>query len=84
MKSTHSTLFITRRILRVSGSSMALPFVAWLVVGWLPGIPSIIDVFGVTGLKIPARRCHRRPADRRRFFAYPFPKYSVSKRILAR
>lgn len=33
---------------------MFLPFAAWLLLGLIPGIPSIIDVFGVTGLKIPA------------------------------
>lgn len=54
MKSTHSTLIITRRILRILGLVMVLPFFVWLLVGWLPGIPSIIDVFGATGLKIPA------------------------------
>ena len=45
---------ITRRFLRVVGILMFLPFAVWLLVGWIPGIPSIIDVFGVTGLKIPA------------------------------
>ena len=45
---------ITRRFLRVVGILMFLPFAVWLLVGWIPGIPSIIDVFDVTGLKIPA------------------------------
>lgn len=47
-------MLITRRILRVLGIAMALPFLIWLAVGLLPGIPSIVDVFGVTGLKTPA------------------------------
>jgi hypothetical protein len=45
---------LIRRLLRVVGILMFLPFAVWLLVGWIPGIPSIIDVFGVTGLKIPA------------------------------
>ena len=43
-----------RRLLQVTGILMFLPFALWLLAGWIPGIPSIIDVFGVTGLKIPA------------------------------
>jgi hypothetical protein len=33
---------------------MAIPILLWALLGLLPGIPSIIDVFGVTNLKIPA------------------------------
>jgi hypothetical protein len=47
-------MLMTRRFLRMLGIAMALPFLIWLAIGLLPGIPSIIDVFGVTGLKIPA------------------------------
>lgn len=43
-----------RRVLRVLGLVMALPMLMWALLGWLPGIPSVIEVFGVTGLKIPA------------------------------
>lgn len=33
---------------------MALPFFIWLVAGFIPGIPTLIDVFGMTGLRAPA------------------------------
>jgi hypothetical protein len=54
MKTENKSRFRARRILQVLGISMVLPFFIWLAIGWLPGIPSIIDVFGVTNLKIPA------------------------------
>ena len=54
MQARDKTLLITRRLLRVLGICMFTPFAAWLLLGLIPGIPSIIDVFGVTGLKIPA------------------------------
>jgi len=54
MKTEYKLRSTPRRILRVLGIAMVLPFLIWLVLGWLPGIPSIVDVFGVTGLKIPA------------------------------
>ena len=54
MKTEYKLKSKPRRILRVLGLVMALPFLIWIVLGWLPGIPSIIEVFGVSGLKIPA------------------------------
>ena len=54
MNTGHKISLRVRRVLRVLGIAMALPFFIWLAIGWLPGIPSIVDVFGVTGLKIPA------------------------------
>lgn len=33
---------------------MALPFFLWLPLGFLYAVPSMIDVFGVPGLRIPA------------------------------
>ena len=54
MQDRKKTGDLIRRLLRVVGILMFLPFAVWLLVGWIPGIPSIIDVFGVTGLKIPA------------------------------
>jgi len=33
--------------------SMAVPFFIWVPLGFIPSIPSIIDVFGIDGLKLP-------------------------------
>ena len=54
MKTEYKLRLTARRIIRVLGICMVLPFFTWLAIGWLPGIPSIIEVFGVNGLKIPA------------------------------
>ena len=42
------------RILGYIGVLMALPFFLWLPLGFLYAVPSMIDVFGVPGLRIPA------------------------------
>lgn len=36
------------------GVLLALPFFVWLAIGWLPFVPSMVDVFGVPGLRWPA------------------------------
>lgn len=33
---------------------VAIPFFVWLPIGLLESVPSIVDVFGVPGLRIPA------------------------------
>ena len=43
-----------RRILGVTGIILATPFFVWLLVGWLPGVPSMTDVFTVPGIRWPA------------------------------
>ena len=43
-----------RRILRVLGLGMVVAMLIWALLGLIPGIPSILEVFGVDGLKIPA------------------------------
>ena len=43
-----------RRMLGVLGALTALPFFAWLPLGLLELVPSMVDVFGVPGLRIPA------------------------------
>jgi|GEM_PF-866158 len=43
-----------QRILAVAGIVIAAPFFAWLVLGMLESVPSMVDVFGMTGLRIPA------------------------------
>lgn len=42
-----------KKVLRLLGISMAIPFFIWVPLGLLPSIPSIIDVFGIDGLKLP-------------------------------
>jgi hypothetical protein len=42
------------RILGIVGVLIAIPFFVWLPLGLLPAVPSMIDVFGVPGLRIPA------------------------------
>lgn len=32
---------------------MAVPFFIWVPLGLIPSIPSIIDIFGIGGLKLP-------------------------------
>lgn len=43
-----------RRALGVMGAAAALPFFVWLPLGWLEAVPSMVDVFGVAGLRTPA------------------------------
>ena len=33
---------------------MALPFFVWVPVAWVGLVPSMVDVFGVIGLRAPA------------------------------
>lgn len=42
------------RILGIVGVMIAIPFFVWLPLGLLPAVPSMIDVFGIPGLRIPA------------------------------
>lgn len=41
-------------MLGVAGVATALPFFVWLPLGWLETVPSMVDVFGVAGLRTPA------------------------------
>lgn len=43
-----------KRLLGFMGVAAALPFFVWLPLGWLGAVPTIVDVFGMTGLRIPA------------------------------
>lgn len=38
----------------ITGLGLATLFFGWLVLGLLPGVPSMVAVFGVPGLRIPA------------------------------
>jgi hypothetical protein len=36
------------------GVAAALPLFVWLPLGWLQVVPSVVDVFGVVGIRYPA------------------------------
>jgi len=42
-----------KKVLRVLGILMAVPFFIWVPLGLIPSIPSVIDIFGMDGLKVP-------------------------------
>ncbi len=42
-----------KNLLKLLGICMAVPFFIWVPLGLIPSIPSIIDVFGIDGLKLP-------------------------------
>ena len=46
--------FRARRAVGWLGVGLALSFFGWLLVGLIPGIPDMVDVFGVEGLRTPA------------------------------
>lgn len=33
---------------------VAFSFMGWALIGLVPGIPSLIDVFGLPGIRVPA------------------------------
>lgn len=43
-----------RRYLGFLGVAMAIPFFVWLPLGFLESVPSMAEVFGIAGLRIPA------------------------------
>ena len=43
-----------RRLLGYLGIATALPWAIWLLVGQFGWVPSLVAVFGVPGLRIPA------------------------------
>jgi hypothetical protein len=48
---------LRRRLLRGSGWTgvlMAVPFFVWVPVAWVGLVPSMVDVFGMVGLRTPA------------------------------
>lgn len=42
------------RVLGIAGIAAALPFFAWLPLGQIDAVPSMVDVFAVQGLRTPA------------------------------
>jgi hypothetical protein len=53
VKSERKTLAFAKKMARVLGIIFALPFFIWLPLSLLPTIPSMIDIFGMQGLRIP-------------------------------
>lgn len=43
-----------RKLIGWSGVAIAAPFFGWFLVGFIEGIPSMLDVFGERGLRTPA------------------------------
>jgi hypothetical protein len=43
-----------RRTIGWIGIVLAAPFFIWLPAGFIPGVPNIIEVFGIAGLRTPA------------------------------
>lgn len=43
-----------RRVFGYFGAALALPWAIWLVADLFGWVPSLVDVFGVPGLRIPA------------------------------
>tara|TARA_Y100001933_G_scaffold256990_1_gene302527 strand:+ start:712 stop:942 length:231 start_codon:yes stop_codon:yes gene_type:complete len=43
-----------RRGVGILGCATAALFFAWLLLGLVPGIPGMIDVFGMAGMRTPA------------------------------
>lgn len=42
------------RALGALGLLAAMPFFVWFVLGWIDIVPSMVDTFGVEGLRTPA------------------------------
>ena len=48
-----SALSVIRKALGVFGVLIALPFAAWLPLSLFSAVPSMVDVFGMDGLRTP-------------------------------
>ena len=53
MKNRKPFVETIKKALRIVGIALAVPFFVWVPLGFIPSIPSIIDVFGIDGLKLP-------------------------------
>jgi hypothetical protein len=47
-------MLVARRPENPPADHWALPFFAWLPLGLLESVPSMVDVFGIPGLRVPA------------------------------
>jgi len=52
-KNTRPILETVKKVARVLGVFIATSFCIWFVIGAIPAVPSIIDVFGIDGLRVP-------------------------------
>lgn len=43
-----------QRLTGIAGVVLAAPFFVWLPLGLLQGVPSMVDIYGMAGLRIPA------------------------------
>lgn len=43
-----------RRGIGILGVVVAVPFFVWVPLGWLGVVPTLIDVYGIEGLRTPA------------------------------
>jgi hypothetical protein len=53
LKRQRKLIEFVKKLFRVAGICLALPFFIWVPLGLIPWIPSVIDVFGIAGLKFP-------------------------------
>ena len=44
----------TRKLLGVLGALTAAFFFVWLLIGWIGWAPTMVEVFGVAGMRTPA------------------------------
>ena len=43
-----------RTSLGVLGGTVAACFLVWFLIGWFGWVPTMVDIFGVAGMRIPA------------------------------
>jgi hypothetical protein len=43
-----------RTSLGLLGATVATCFFIWLLIGWFGWVPTMVDIFGVTGMRTPA------------------------------
>ncbi|MBT8115358.1 MAG: hypothetical protein KJP04_08255 [Arenicella sp.] len=53
MKTNPPILGTIKKVARILGIAMFLPVFLWFFIGLFPNVPSIIDVFGMEGLRYP-------------------------------
>ncbi|MDZ7790848.1 MAG: hypothetical protein U5L08_10230 [Xanthomonadales bacterium] len=54
MNSAFRSTWTPRHWLGLAGALVAFFFMGWALVGFVPGVPSLIDVFGLPGIRVPA------------------------------
>ena len=43
-----------RAMAGVGGITLAVFFLAWLLIGWAGWVPAMVDLFGIAGMRTPA------------------------------